>query len=498
MSASCITKAGFQLLLPTEVSIEFDLEKIRESQTEVTQQCDKQTVSFQRTQTVIIELKSDRSPFILPDAGKLKAENMSTGSEANELDREVDASMRMFEKAQVGPAASLTPIKPSRILVVLDGSSQDDNTLASATFLREKFNTETLVLDARDGKTEQDEDLAVTRATEVSGARPIQRQDGDSYDAILAALKELSVDLLILPSPFGRSFENIGIDSAGTVMDVMLSRCPTPMIVMRRDDQELRDCVQHIEMVVGSECEVEERAAAWSFGLAAESANVTLNLVLEKEQFENIRSIIEVIQPEAQIDAEKIQRRINQNPSFPPWCNGKDSHDTWHELRIASNRGRGRATKLSGRNQKAANGVTVGSRRSIRAGFCSGSHPQKSPPRSDRLGTCPQNQLNKSPPRTTARSQSPEFPDDLLRIRTDLRITAANDGSCGGYRWSDSCRYPSNREPDPTTVADLASPAGSFHPTSCRLSASTLPHGQPVNGSCLGHRYRYFSKHDTA
>ena len=101
---------------------------------------------------------------------------MSTGSEPNELDREVDAAMRMFEKAQVGSAASLTPIKPSRILVVLDGSSQDDNTLASATFLREEFNTETLVLDARDGKTEQDEDLAVTRATEVSGARPIQRQ----------------------------------------------------------------------------------------------------------------------------------------------------------------------------------------------------------------------------------------------------------------------------------------------------------------------------------
>ena len=276
------------------------------------QQRDTQTVSFQRTQTTVIKLKSDLPPFILPDAGKLKAEKMSTGSEANELDREVDASMRMFEKAQVGPAASLTPIKPSRILVVLDGSSQDDNTLASATFLREKFNTETLVLDARDGKTEQDKDLAVTRATEVSGARPIQRQEGDSYDAILAALKELSVDLLILPSPFGRSFENIGTDSAGTVMDVMLSRCPTPMIVMRRNDQQLRDCVQQIEMVVGSECEVEARAAAWSFGLAAESANVTLNLVLEKEQFENIRSIIEAIQPEAQIDAEQFSAALTK------------------------------------------------------------------------------------------------------------------------------------------------------------------------------------------
>ncbi|MDA7874280.1 universal stress protein [Rhodopirellula sp.] len=237
---------------------------------------------------------------------------MSTGSEPNELDREVDASMRMFEKAQVGPAASLTPIKPSRILVVLDGSSQDENTLASANFLREQFNTETLVLDARDGKAEQDEDLAVTLATQVSGGRPIQRQDGDAYDVILAALKDHAVDLLLTPCPFGRSFENVGIDSAGTVMDVLLSRCPIPMIVMRRDDQQLCDCVQQIEMVVGSECEVESKAAAWSFGLASTSAKINLNLVLEKEHFENIRSIIEAIQPEAQIDTEQFSAALTK------------------------------------------------------------------------------------------------------------------------------------------------------------------------------------------
>ena len=227
---------------------------------------------------------------------------MSTGSEANELDREVDASMRMFEKAQVGSAASLTPIKPSRVLIVLDGSSQDDNTVASAQHLREHHDTETMVLDARDGKTEEDEDLAIPRAAEISGARPVQRRDGDSYDAILAAVTELSVDLLIVPSPFGRSFDNIGTDSAGTVMDVLLSRCPIPMLVMRRDDQQLSDCIHQVEVVVGSECEVESKAAAWSFGLAGSSAKVTLNLVLEKEHFENIRSIIEAIQPETQLD----------------------------------------------------------------------------------------------------------------------------------------------------------------------------------------------------
>ena len=222
----------------------------------------------------------------------------------SELDRDVDASMRMFEKSQVGEAAVITPIKPSRVMLVLDGSSQDETSVAAANHLRESFNVETIVLDARDGQ--HDEDIAVARAADVAGARPIRREDGDSYDAILAAVNTHSVDLLIIPCPFGRSFENVGTDSAGTVIDVMLSRCPCPLLVIRRDDQRLSDCVARVSMTVGSECDVEMKAAAWAFGLAGAGATVTLNLVIEKEQFENIRSIVEALSPEQSFDAEQF------------------------------------------------------------------------------------------------------------------------------------------------------------------------------------------------
>lgn len=224
-------------------------------------------------------------------------------SESSDLDRDVDASMRMFERSQIGPAATITPIKPARVLLVLDGSGQDDASIAAASFLRDKFNVETLILDARD-PTAEGEDLAPTRVNEVSGSRPIRRKSDDSYDAILEALKEHSVDLVIVPCPFGRSFENVGVDSAGTVIDVLLSRCATPLLVIRRDDQRLRDCVGLVSMIVGSECDVEGRGAAWAFGLAEPKATVTLNLVIDHEQFENIRSIIEAIQPDASLDAE--------------------------------------------------------------------------------------------------------------------------------------------------------------------------------------------------
>jgi hypothetical protein len=59
-------------------------------------------------------------------------------------------------------------------------------------------------------------------------------------------------------------------------------------------------------MVVGAECDVASRAAAWLFGLASEKATITLNLVIEKEQFQNIRSIVEALSPETHLDSEQF------------------------------------------------------------------------------------------------------------------------------------------------------------------------------------------------
>ena len=234
-------------------------------------------------------------------------------SESTDLDRDVDASMRMFEKSQVGPAPTISPVKPSRVMLVLDGSTQDTASIDAASFLRDQFVTETLILDARDKSDGDQSDLAVDCAANIAGSRPIKRKEGDSYDVILGALEDHAVDLLIVPCPFGRSFENVGSDSAGTVIDVLLTRCPKAILVIRRDDQLLGDCVNHVSMVVGGECDVVPRAAAWAFGLSAESATVTLNLVVEKEHFENVRAIVEALHPEASLEPEQFSDALTKS-----------------------------------------------------------------------------------------------------------------------------------------------------------------------------------------
>ncbi|GAA4464792.1 universal stress protein [Novipirellula rosea] len=236
---------------------------------------------------------------------------MNNESESNDLDREVDASMRMFERSKVGQAAAITPIVPARVLWVLDGSPQDETGLASATYLRERFNIETLVLDARDSVSGESE-LAASMCNKISGARPIRSAEGEAYEKILASLDHHDVDLVIVPCPFGRSFDHVGTDSAGTVIDVLLSRCPKPILVNRRGDQTLDECCHTVSMIVGSECDMEQRAAGWVFGMANEKATVTLNLVIEKEHFENIRSILEAIDPEKPFEPEQFSDALTK------------------------------------------------------------------------------------------------------------------------------------------------------------------------------------------
>ncbi|GAB5512486.1 universal stress protein [Rhodopirellula baltica] len=232
-----------------------------------------------------------------------------------DLDRDVDDSMRMFERAKVGSATPMTPIRPSRVMLVLDGSPQDATSIETAKTLREEFNTETLVLDARDAAEPIDaatED-AIQAARQMSGARAIARGEGEAFEVILQALRTHDVNMVIVPCPFGRSFERVGTDSVGTVMDVLLSRCPVPILVTRREDQVFQTCRGRVLLMAGSECDVESRAAAWAFGLASPGAEVSLNLVVEKEHFENVRSILEAIRPGETFDVDKLSDALAQS-----------------------------------------------------------------------------------------------------------------------------------------------------------------------------------------
>ncbi|MEM9827792.1 MAG: universal stress protein [Planctomycetota bacterium] len=236
---------------------------------------------------------------------------MLDSSGEKELGRDVDDAMRLFEQSKTIGDGHINPVRPSRVLLVLDGSNQDDASIVAAAHFRERFNTETLVLDGRRQMDDHADPLPDV-GQRISGSRPVSETDSEPHDRILSAVNRHDVDLVVLPCPLGRSIDELGAASVGTATDVLLSRLSVPMLIIRQAEKDFVASTSHVAVVVGSECDVTARAAGWALGLVRPSGRVSLNLVIEKEQFENMRSIVRSMDPASEMDVREFSDALTK------------------------------------------------------------------------------------------------------------------------------------------------------------------------------------------
>lgn len=207
-----------------------------------------------------------------------------------EVDEALSSSMQMFERVQLGEVAPLEPRKVERILLALDGSSQDATAAQVAAALGKRFAAEVSVLALCD-----DCDAAAVRAVQAIGSAAILTPgDGDAFDEILAAAEAADADLLLAPCPFGRDFEQIGPDSAGTVVDVLIARSKVPVLVVREPHQFAEVPFRRAALSLVGENAAAVDAAAWASTLVAPGGHFELLLVLEEEFHQNVARLLEI------------------------------------------------------------------------------------------------------------------------------------------------------------------------------------------------------------
>ena len=226
------------------------------------------------------------------------------------MDRAVEESMDLFSRARVGAVTPVEPIRPERVLLALDGSSQDTFGIAIASQFRERFGCTLAVVDAREVDTT--DELSAKTALSL-GAEAEPKTEGDSFTQILAAVDSSKCDLLVTPCPYGRDLEAVGPDSAGTVIDVLLARSPVPVLVVRKPYEPEGPLFHQAVMILTAENEVAPAAAAWAAGLIARRGNFHLLLVLEREMYENIHALMETIAPDTDVSIEALSHALARN-----------------------------------------------------------------------------------------------------------------------------------------------------------------------------------------
>jgi hypothetical protein len=148
-------------------------------------------------------------------------------------------------------------------------------------------------------------ELAERMATSLD-VEAIDKQNGDSYDQILMGIAQSECDLVIVPCPFGRDLKTIGADSTGTVIDVLLSRSPVPVLVIRHPCPDRPNPFAHVRMALLGENEAADAAATWVTGLVTSTGRVDLALILTHEAFQNVRQLLQSLVPDAEITPERI------------------------------------------------------------------------------------------------------------------------------------------------------------------------------------------------
>ena len=84
-----------------------------------------------------------------------------------DLDRAVEESMDLFNRARVGSVAPIDPLEPKTVLLAVDGSQQDAFGIDVARQFRERLGCELTVVDAREGRLKND--LALEVADTLGG-----------------------------------------------------------------------------------------------------------------------------------------------------------------------------------------------------------------------------------------------------------------------------------------------------------------------------------------
>lgn len=220
-----------------------------------------------------------------------------------DVERDVEASMSLFQRAHIGEVAAVEPRRPRHVLLVLDGSTQDATSVRFARHLHERLKTQCTVVDAR---PEVADNRLVEQSAKQLGANVVEKQTGESFDQVLAATKDRECDLIILPCPYGRDLESVGPDSVGTVIDVLLTRSPVPLLVVRQPVPEGDVLFDGLVMALIGENEAAHSAAEWAVGLREATGRLQLLLMLETEFYENVRDVLGAVAPDQQIDSESL------------------------------------------------------------------------------------------------------------------------------------------------------------------------------------------------
>jgi nucleotide-binding universal stress UspA family protein len=203
-----------------------------------------------------------------------------------DVERIVEDYVETFEEALLEKVDLEEPALRT-LLLALDRSNQDELTLALGSQLARRHSAEIVVTGGFPDAIREEAERYLEKAQGLlSGegvkARAVWISGGECFEKILRAVSEVDADLVILPSPYFRELESLGEDSIGTNLEVLLSRSPVPLLVVREPTYEASAVLNRISLAIFDDSPLGRASAEWALLLSRGSRLRVLALVEEE------------------------------------------------------------------------------------------------------------------------------------------------------------------------------------------------------------------------
>lgn len=127
---------------------------------------------------------------------------------------------------------------------------------------------------------EKDRYLAEQAAALAAGGIETAHARGQSGSRASRQILELaeaySCDLLVLPSPYLKDFQDLGRASVGTTTDILLHQRATPLLIVRKPAENVRNRLENVVLPLNLMSAQSAEAVAWALKLVPENGTIYL------------------------------------------------------------------------------------------------------------------------------------------------------------------------------------------------------------------------------
>ncbi len=182
----------------------------------------------------------------------MTTESMEPFESAANLDEDVG----LFEAATHSAVVVLPEPALRTIVAALDGSNQDATSRTYAELLAAR-----------------------------TGANVVELAGPTSAAEILAATESHRADLLIVDVPYGQDYGELGGDSLGSVVDLLLLKSPVPVLCVRavQDREGVQAALDSVIVPVAVADDEVTRALGWAFRVTPEGGRIDLVAVADRD-----------------------------------------------------------------------------------------------------------------------------------------------------------------------------------------------------------------------